>query len=159
MQAHELKASAARKSDAFVRRQANGVRVSTFLDEFSYLRRRSLDRTEFTQASVPLSVTNLAPIPSGSRVMFRGVLLIQAVTHLSDKGVEYLTDSFRERVTRSIVNTVSSAKKYSLFSIADIFKLKKPEHYQVKILIQGFMSSKASFMRCKSSTLFQECLT
>lgn len=159
MQAHELKTSAARKLNAFVRWQANGVRVSTFLDKFSYLRRHSLDRTEFTQSSVPLSVTHLAPIPSGSRVMFRGVLLIQAVTHLSDKGLEYLTDSFKERVTRSIVNSVSSARKYSSFSIADVFKSKAPEQYKVKILIQGFMGSTASFMRCKSSTLIQECLS
>lgn len=135
------------------------MRVSAFPDKFSDLRRRSFDRTEFKEPFVPSSVTHLAPIQSGSRVLFRGVLSVQAVTHLSDEGVEYLNGDFKERVMRSTLNGIPSARKYSSFNMKSIFELKagqkrqpKAEQYEVRVLIQGYMNSTASFMRCKSST-------
>lgn len=136
------------------------MRVSASPDEFSHLRRRSFDRTEFKKPFVPSNVTHLAPIQIGTRVLFRGVLSVQAVTHLSDKGVEYLNGDFKERVMRSALNGIASAKKYSSFNMESIFELKaeqkrqsKAVQYEVRVLIQGYVHATASFMRCKSSAL------
>jgi hypothetical protein len=140
--------------------------VSAFLSEFSDLTRRSFDRTEFKPPFVPSNVTYLAPIRTGTRVLFRGVLSVHTFTHLSEKGVEYLNGDFKERVTRTTLNGIPSAKKYLSFNMGSIFKLKaeqkqqpKAEQYDVRVLIQGYMHATASFMRCKSSTLIREYLT
>ncbi|KAF8274089.1 hypothetical protein EI94DRAFT_985381 [Lactarius quietus] len=112
-----------------------------------------LDRTEFDERFVPSNAAHLPPIQSGFPVMFRGVLPILAVTHLSDKGIEYLDSDFKERVVRSTLNGIFSARKYSSFDMKSIFGLKgkkqpaKAEQYEVRVLIQGYMGSRASFMR------------
>ncbi|KAI9460587.1 hypothetical protein BJY52DRAFT_1262507 [Lactarius psammicola] len=112
------------------------------------------DRTEFEEPFVPSNATHLPPIGSGSRVLFRGVVSIQALTHLSGKGVQYLNRDFKERVVGSVLNGIMYTRKYSSFNLESIFGLKakqkqlpKAEQYEVKVLIQGFMRSTASFMR------------
>ena len=98
---------------------------------------------------------NATHLPSGSRVMFRGVLSILALAHLSQTGIQYLDRDFKERVMGSILNGISAAKKYSNLKVKSIFELKaepNTKQYEVKVLIQGFMGSAASYMRCKSST-------
>jgi hypothetical protein len=135
------------------------VRISVFPD-LRALRRRSFDRTEFQEPFVPSNATHLPPIQSGSQVLFRGVLSILALTHLSDKGVQYLNRDFKERVVG--LDGIRAARKYSTFNMKSIFELKaeqkqlpKAEQFKVKVLIQGFMSSAASFMRCKLSMSIQ----
>lgn len=112
------------------------------------------DRTEFEEPFVPSNAAHLPPIQSGSRVLFRGVLSILALTHLTEKGIQYLDRDFKERITGSVMNGIWSAKKYSSSTMESIFELKtkqkqlpKAERYQVKVLIQGSMRSTASFMR------------
>ncbi|KAH8997293.1 hypothetical protein EDB92DRAFT_1941926 [Lactarius akahatsu] len=112
------------------------------------------DRTEFEDPFVPLNATYLPPIESGSRVLFRGVVSIPAVTHLSSTGIQYLNRDFKERVVGSVLNGIVRARKYSSFSLESVFglkakqkKLPDAEQYQVRVLIQGFMRSTASFMR------------
>ncbi|KAH9044480.1 hypothetical protein EDB85DRAFT_1909713 [Lactarius pseudohatsudake] len=115
------------------------------------------DRTEFEDPFVPLNATHLPPIESGSRVLFRGVVSIPALTHLSSNGIQYLNHDFKERVVGSVLNGIVRARKYSSFNLESVFglkarqkKLPDAEQYQVRVLIQGFMRSTASFMRCQS---------
>ena len=159
MQAHRLKASFTGKSDALISGQANRVRIFEFLN-LCDLTHCSLDHTEFQAPFIPSTVAHLPPIQSGSRVTFRGVLLVLAITHLSDKGVKYLDSDFKERVMSSTLNGIKSARKYSQHNLKTIFKLKaeqkqlpKAEQFEVRVLIQGYMNATASFMRCKSSHL------
>ena len=63
---------------------------------------------------------------------------------------------------RSTLNGIKYARKYSSFDMKSIFESKaeqkllpKAEQYEVRVLIQGYMCSMASFMRCQSSTLIQ----
>lgn len=135
-----------------------GARLRAFLYSRA-LRRRSFDRTEFEEPFVPSNATHLPPIEYGSRVLFRGVVSILALTHLSGKGIQYLNRDFKERVVGSGFNGIVSARKYSSSNLESIFGLKakqkqlpKAEQYEVRVLIQGFMRSTASFMRCQSST-------
>jgi hypothetical protein len=71
--------------------------------------KHSFDRTEFDGDYTPVNVSHLAPIPSGSRVLFRGTLLINSLSHLSEKGLQYLNHDFRMRIKRSAMNGVLSA--------------------------------------------------
>ena len=123
---------------------------------------RSFDRTEFEGDLTPPNVTHLAPIPSGSRVLFRGVLSLPAFAHLSEEGLKYLDHDFQERVTRSNMNGVLAAKRYSTMCLEDIFALNvkqrdapEAETYNISVLIQGYMHSTASFMRCMSRSLYR----
>lgn len=77
-------------------------------------------------------------------------------------GIEYLNSDFKERVMRSTLNGIKYARKYSSFDMKSIFESKaqqkqlpKAEQYEVRVLIQGYMNSRASFMRCQSFTSIQ----
>ncbi len=120
----------------------------------------SFDRTEFIGPFVPSNVTHLLPpTEAGSYVQFRGVLSIPALSHLSDTGLRYLNHDLRERLMGTIVNGIASARKHLAVTIEAIFesktKQKQLPKLEVRVLIQGIMCSKASFMRCKSSTSIQ----
>ncbi|KAI9512594.1 hypothetical protein F5148DRAFT_1162695 [Russula earlei] len=91
------------------------------------------DRTEFDSDSTPLNVAHLPPIPPGSRVLFRGVLSVHALSHLSDKGLSYLNNDFQQRITRSAVNGQKDVPE--------------AEKYNIRVLVQGYMHLTASFMR------------
>lgn len=61
----------------------------------------------------------------------------------------------------SVSNGVRDAKKYLGFDMKSILELNadrkqppKAKHYEVKVLIQGFMDLMASFMRCQSPTFY-----
>jgi len=118
----------------------------------------SFDRTEFEGDATPSNVAHLPPITSGSRVFFRGVLSIHGLAHLSKKGQEFLDNDFKERVTRSALNGVQYARKLASLDLEAIFARKakrqmdvpEAERYNVCVLIQGYMHSAASFMRCES---------
>jgi hypothetical protein len=160
MQTHKPEASSIGKLDALISGQANRVCISTFLN-LCDLTHHSLDHTEFEAPFIPSTVAHLPPIPSGSRVVFRGVLLVLSITHLTDKGAKFLDSDFKERITSSTLNGVKFAKKYSSYNLKSIFKLKaeqkklpKAEQLEVRVLIQGHMNATASFMRCKLSHLF-----
>lgn len=123
---------------------------------------RSFDRTEFEGDLTPPNVTHLAPIPSGSRVLFRGVLSLPAFAHLSEEGLKYLNNDFQERVTRLNMNRIPVARRYATLDLEDIFALKakqrdapEAERYNISVLIQGYMHSTASFMRCMSRSLYR----
>jgi hypothetical protein len=123
---------------------------------------RSFDRTEFEGDLTPPNVTHLAPIPSGSRVLFRGVLSLPAFAHLSEEGLKYLNNDFQERVTRLNMNRIPVARRYATLDLEDIFALKAKqrdapgaERYNISVLIQGYMHSTASFMRCMSRSLYR----
>lgn len=100
---------------------------------------------------------HLAPIQNGSPVLFRGVLSILALGHLSERGIQYLSHDFQERVTRSTMNGVQSTRQYQSFDLEALFALKskqkdvpEAEQLKIKVIIQGYMHSMASFMRCES---------
>lgn len=119
--------------------------------------RHSFDHTEFAGDSTPSNVAHLPPVPSGSRVYFRGVLSVHAPSHLSQKGLYYLDHDFKERVTRSALNGVQYVRKYTSLDLEAVFALKakqkdvpEAERYNIRVLIQGYMHTTASFMRCKS---------
>jgi hypothetical protein len=121
----------------------------------------SFDRTEFEGHLTPSTVAHLPPIPSGSPVLFRGILSLQALVHLSEEGQKYLNHDFKERAMRSAVNGVLGARKHSHTELEAIFALKakqknapEAEKYNIKLLIQGYMHSTASFMRCMSMIFF-----
>ncbi|KAI9444800.1 hypothetical protein H4582DRAFT_2179797 [Lactarius indigo] len=112
------------------------------------------DRTEFKEPLVPSNASHLPPIESGSRVLFRGVVSIPAITHLSSEGLQDLNRDFKERVVGSVLNGVRLARKYSSFNLESVFGLKakqkrqpKAEQYEIRVLILGFVRSTASFMR------------
>jgi hypothetical protein len=105
----------------------------------------------------PRAVAHLPPIPSGSPVLFRGILSIHALSHLSEEGQKYLSNDFSERAMQSAINGALGAKKHTNTDMATIFALKakqkdtpEAEKYDIKVLIQGYMHSTASFMRCMS---------
>jgi hypothetical protein len=109
----------------------------------------------------PFTVAHLPPIPSGSPVLFRGILSLQALSHLSEEGKNHLSHDFKERAMRSTINGVVGAKKHTNTDMAAIFTLKakqknapEAEKYDIKLLIQGYMHSTASFMRCMSMVSF-----
>jgi hypothetical protein len=121
----------------------------------------SFDHTEFDGALRPSSVIQLEPIPSGSRVLFRGVLSLLAITHLSEEGLKYLNHDFKERITRSAMNGVLAIKRHTSLDLEGIFTLRAKqkdipdaEKYTVSVLIQGYMHSTASFMRCVCGPYF-----
>jgi hypothetical protein len=104
---------------------------------------------------------HLAPIPSGSRITFRGILSLHNYAHISEEGLKYLNHDFQDRVTRSIVNGAQAAKKYPTLDLEAIFAMKakqkdipEAEKYNISVLIQGYMHSTASFMRCMSFVAF-----
>jgi hypothetical protein len=104
---------------------------------------------------------HLPPIPSGSSVLFRGILSLQTLVHLSEEGQRYLNHDFKERVMRSAMNGVLGARRHSNTDMEAIFGLKakqknapEAEKYDIKLLIQGYMHSTASFMRCMSMISF-----
>ncbi|KAI0003682.1 hypothetical protein BJV74DRAFT_479086 [Russula compacta] len=112
------------------------------------------DRTEFDGDSAPSNVAHLAPIQSGSRVLFRGVLSVHTLAHLSEKGVQYLNHDFKERATNSALNGVYIARRYASMDLESIFASNAKQKdilgakkYHVRVLIQGYMHSTASFMR------------
>jgi hypothetical protein len=120
-------------------------------------RRHSFDHTEFAGDSTPSNVAHLPPVPSGSRVYFRGVLSVHALSHLSQKGLYYLDHDFKERVTRSTLNGVQYVRKYNSLDLETVFAWKakqkdvpEAERYNIRVLIQGYMHTTASFMRCES---------
>jgi len=93
--------------------------------------------------------------------LFRGVLSLQALVHLSEEGQKYIDNDFKERVMRSALNGVLGARRHSNTDLEAIFAWKakqknipEAEKYDVKLLIQGYMHSTASFMRCKSIIFF-----
>jgi hypothetical protein len=109
----------------------------------------------------PSNVAHLPPIPSGSPVLFRGILSLHTLAHLSEEGQKSLNHAFKERVMRSAMNGVLGAKKHTNTGMEAIFALKakqknapEAETYSVKLLIQGYMHSTASFMRCMSMISF-----
>ncbi len=117
----------------------------------------SFDRTEFEGNLTPSNAAHLPPIPSGSPVLFRGVLSLHALAHLSEEGQKHLKHDFKERVTRSAVNGVLGPRKHTNTNLEVIFALKakqrnvpEAEKYNIRVLIQGHMHSTASFMRCTS---------
>jgi len=121
------------------------------------LARHSFDHTEFDGDSTPSNVAHLPPIPSGSRVYLRGVLSVHAPSHLSQKGLRYLDHDLKERVTRSALNGVQYVRKYTSLDLETVFAWKakqkdvpEAERYNIRVLIQGYMHTTASFMRCKS---------
>jgi len=121
------------------------------------LAQHSFDRTDFDGDSTPSNVAHLPPIPSGSRVYFRGVLSVHTLSHLSQKGLCYLNHDFKERVTRSTLNGVQYVRKYNSLDLETVFAWKvkqknvpEAERYNICVLIQGYMHTTASFMRCKS---------
>jgi hypothetical protein len=97
--------------------------------------------------------------------LFRGVLSIHSLAHLSEKGQEFVNNDFKERVMRSALNGVQSARKLASLDLEAIFVQKakrqtdvpEAERYNVRVLIQGFMRSTASFMRCESCLFFFIC--
>ncbi|KAI0296196.1 hypothetical protein BC826DRAFT_246526 [Russula brevipes] len=112
------------------------------------------DRTEFDGDYTPVNVKHLAPIPSGSRVLFRGTLLIHSLSHLSEKGLQYLNHDFRMRIKRSAMNGVLSAGKYASLDVESIFSLRakqknnsEDQKHGIHVLVQGYMHSTASFLR------------
>jgi hypothetical protein len=102
---------------------------------------------------------HLAPIQSGSPVLFRGVLSILNLSHLSEKGIQYINHALQERITGSYLG-VPLAKSHSRHRSLDVealFALKaeqrgvpEVEKLKIDVIIQGIMHSTASFMRCKS---------
>lgn len=112
------------------------------------------DRTEFEGHLTPSTVAHLPPIPSGSPVLFRGILSLQALVHLTEEGQKYFNHDFKERVMRSAMNGVLGARRHSNTNLEAIFARKakqkhvpEAEKYDIKLLIQGYMHSTASFMR------------
>ena len=96
---------------------------------------------------------------SGARVLFRAVLSIE-LAHLSENGLRYISNDLQQRVTRSVLNGVQLARRYTSLDVESIFAWKakqkdvpKSERYNVRVLIQGYMHSTASFMRCKFQVL------
>src|SRR6266481_5867329 len=101
----------------------------------------SFDRTEFEGNSTPVTVAHLPPIPSGSPVLFRGILSLEALSHLSEEGQKHLSHDFQERAMQSAINGVLGAKKHSNTDMAAIFTLKakqkdvpETEKYNIKLL-------------------------
>ena len=93
---------------------------------------------------------------SGTRVLFRAVLSVHLLAHLSNKGLAYLNVDLQDRVARSVLNGVQLARKYTSLDVETIFAWKakqkdapKSERYDIRILIQGYMHLTVSFMRCK----------
>jgi hypothetical protein len=93
--------------------------------------------------------------------LFRGILSLQALVHLSEEGQKYFNHDFKERAMRSAMNGVLGTKKHCNTDLETIFALKakqknapEAEKYDIKLLIQGYMHSTASFMRCMSVILF-----
>lgn len=113
----------------------------------------SFDCTEFNGDLTPSNVTHLPPILSGTRVLFRAVLSVHLLAHLSNKGQEYITSDLRDRVTKSALNGVQLARHYTHLDVDTLFSWNqnqaKSERYNICILIQGYMHLTASFMRCK----------
>jgi hypothetical protein len=75
--------------------------------------------------------------------------------------VKYLNHDFQERVTLSIVNGAQAARRYPALDLEAIFAMKakqkdipEAEKYNISVLIQGYMHSTASFMRCMSLVSF-----
>jgi hypothetical protein len=93
--------------------------------------------------------------------LFRGILSLQALAHLSEEGQKCLNHAFKERAMQSAINGVLGAKKHTNTDIEAIFTLKakqknapEAEKYNIKLLVQGYMHSTASFMRCMSIIFF-----
>src|SRR5258708_3260085 len=156
MQVYCIDASRAGGFYIAIQQQTNGV-INVIPSPIRHIlsHNRSLDRTEFDGHLTPSNVTHLPPIPSGSPVLFRGVLSLYALAHLSEEGQNYLNHDFKERVTRSAMNGVLGARKHTNTDMDAIFALKAKqknapgaEKYSIKVLIQGYMHSTASFMRC-----------
>jgi hypothetical protein len=100
---------------------------------------------------------HMAPVQSGSLVLFRGVLSVLALSHLSERGIHYLSCDFQERVTRSALNGVQYVRPFMSLGLEALFALKakqkdvpEAKQFKIKVIIQGHMHSMASFMRCKS---------
>ena len=115
------------------------------------------DLIDFDGDLVPSNARHLTPIPSGAPVLFRGVLSILALSHLSESGIRYLNRDFWNRALGFALNGVPSAKHYRDIGLEDLFALKAKqkdvpefENLQIKVIIQGRVNSMASFMRCKS---------
>lgn len=109
----------------------------------------------------PSNVAHLPPISSGSLVLFRGILSLQTFSQLSEEGKAHLDEDFKERAMRSAINGVLGAKKHANLDMVAIFALKskqkntpEAEKYNIRLLIQGYMHSTASFMRCMSIISF-----
>jgi hypothetical protein len=122
---------------------------------------RSFDHTEFEGYLTPSNVAHLPPISSGSPVLFRGTLPLHVLAHLSEEGQNFLNHALKERVIRSAMNGVLGARRHTSTNIETIFALKakqknipEAEKYYIKVLIQGYMHSTASFMRCMSMILY-----
>jgi len=88
------------------------------------------------------------------------VLSVHLLAHLSNKGQDYLNSDLQERVTKSVLNGVQLARKYTTLDVETIFAWKakqkdvpKSERYNIRILIQGYMHLTVSFMRCKFQVL------
>jgi hypothetical protein len=98
---------------------------------------------------------HLEPIQSGSPVLFRGVLSILTLSHLSKKGIQYINHAFQNRITESDLG--KRAKQYRSLDVEALFALKaeqkgvpEVERFKIDVIIQGIIHSTASFMRCKS---------
>ena len=75
--------------------------------------------------------------------------------------MKYLNHDFKERVTRSVLNGVQTFKRFTTLDLEAIFAMKakqkdvpEAEKYNISVLIQGYMHSTASFMRCMSVVRF-----
>jgi hypothetical protein len=91
--------------------------------------------------------------------LFRGTLSLFAFAHLSEEGIKYLNHDLKERITLSAMNGVLAIKRHTGLSLdlEAVFTLRgkqknipEVEKYNVRVLIQGYMHSTASFLRCKS---------
>jgi hypothetical protein len=162
MQVCADEATTARGFSAGIQQRTNRVcTVAGSPKQASFHTKRSFDRTEFDDDSAPSNVARLAPIQSGSRVLFRGVLSVHALAHLSEKGVQYLNHDFKERATNSALNGVYSARKHASMDLESIFASNAKQKdilgakkSKIRVLIQGYMHSTASFMRCESIVIF-----
>jgi hypothetical protein len=160
VQIRALEASAPRGVPIGLQQRANWVRITGSPKRAAFSHKCSFDRTEFDGDLTPSNVTHLPPILSGAHVLFRAVLSVHLFSHLSEKGRQYLNQDIQERVTRSVLNGVQFARKYTSLDVETIFAWKakqkdvpKSERYNIRVLIQGYMDSTASFMRCKSRVL------
>src|SRR5258707_5201870 len=107
MQVYGIEASPAGGFSIGIQQQTNGV-INVIPSPIRHIvsHNRSLDRTEFDGHLTTSNVTHLPPIPGGTPALFRGVLSLYAIAHLSSDGQNYLNPAFRELVTRSAMNGV-----------------------------------------------------
>jgi hypothetical protein len=156
VQIHAIEAAAPQGLYIGLQQPTDWVSFAGSPNQAAFSHERRFDRTEFDGDLTPSNVSHLPPILSGARILWRAVLSVNTLAHLSEKGLQYLNYDLRERVTRSALNGVLHARRYTSLDVETIFAWKAKqkdvpvsERYGICVLIQGFMHSTASFMRCK----------